>query len=107
MEEYDEIVEQLKLEWKKGKKKRNKSVIKTCMEKTSILRQKWVMEEKPLISQVLCKFPPLRESRQVSFDECQSIYHNICNRFARNFVALLIKKISRTLRKNGLNGSAK
>lgn len=64
-EEYDETVELLRAEWKKGKKKRSKSYIKMCMEKTALLRQKWIMEERPLINLVLKKFPPLRESKQV------------------------------------------
>ncbi len=64
--EYKKSVADLCLEWKKGRKKRSRVLIKELMEHTGGLRRKWIMEEGPMISQILKNFPPLRESRMVS-----------------------------------------
>ena len=66
IEKYDEDVAVLKLEWKKGRKQRSHAVLKELMNETATQRNKWIIEEKPLISEVIRKFPPLKESRMVS-----------------------------------------
>ena len=43
-----------------------KYTIKQLMLKTAPLRKKWIMEEGPLVSEILKKFPALREPRAVS-----------------------------------------
>lgn len=66
LEEYEKAVSELLTEWKKGHKKRNNATIKDLMEQTKGQRQKWIAEDNPLISQVLAKFPPLKQSKMVS-----------------------------------------
>lgn len=61
----DQKVGDLCTEWKKGCKKRNQSTIKLLMEETRILRQKWIIEDRPMLTQVFLKFPSLRDSRVV------------------------------------------
>ena len=60
----DDVLE-LSVEWKKGRKKRNMATIKNLLEKTRGYRQKWICEERPLIYQVLSKFPLLNDSKMV------------------------------------------
>lgn len=55
----------LHTEWKKGKKKRSHSVLLELMEETRGVRQKWISEERPMVSEVVKKFPPLKEYRMV------------------------------------------
>jgi DNA primase catalytic subunit len=64
-EEYEQVVTQLQLEWKKGRKGRSQTLIKQLMEKTSITRRQWITDEKPLVADVLSKFPMLKQSRMV------------------------------------------
>ena len=66
-DDYEEALAELQTEWKKGKKGgRNHSVIKQLMEKTASTRHRWITDERPLVSQVLEKYPLLKESRMVS-----------------------------------------
>ena len=67
-DEYEEAVQTLKVEFKKGGKNKGKhSTIKNLMEKTRKLRCQWIKEKHPLISEVLEKFPCLASSKWVSF----------------------------------------
>ena len=63
--DYDESISNLKLEWKRGKK-RNPAVIKELMARKSVKRNEWIMEESPLVRVVLSKFPVLRDIKVVS-----------------------------------------
>lgn len=58
---------ELRTEWKKGKKNRNQSTVKTLMEGTRDTRNKWIVHERPLITDILRKFPSLRDSKVVSY----------------------------------------
>lgn len=64
--DFEEIVGNIELEWKKGKKRRSPAVIKDLMALTAIKRNEWIMEENPLISQVLSKYPVLKDTKIVS-----------------------------------------
>ena len=67
-DEYEEAVQALKGEFKKGGKGKGKhSTIKNLMEKTRKLQYKWIREEHPLISEVIEKFPTLSSSKWVNF----------------------------------------
>lgn len=65
-EEYEERVAELRAEWKKGRKNRNQSSIKSLMESTRDTRHKWIVHARPLVSDVLHKFPSLKDSKVVS-----------------------------------------
>lgn len=67
-EEYQEAVEKLQEEYrnKKGKKSTNHSIIKNLMEKTKLRRHEWIRKDRPLILEILDKFPYLSTSRWVS-----------------------------------------
>ena len=65
-EECKETMDELNQEYKKSKRERNHATIKHLMEATKQHRRKWIMEERPLMSEVLDKFPFLASSKQVS-----------------------------------------
>lgn len=67
-EEYEEAVEVLQDEYnnKKNKKGSSHKVIKDLMEKTKQRRHQWIRRDRPMITEVLEKFPVLRTSRWVS-----------------------------------------
>ena len=65
-DEYEQAVTMLKYEWKKGRKSRSQATIKELMDKTAQLRRGWIEAERPLVSDVLAKFPCLSQSRAVS-----------------------------------------
>lgn len=67
-EEYEEAVQKLQEECKskKGKKAANHSIIKNLMEKTKLRRHQWIRQDRPLILEILDKFPYLSTSRWVS-----------------------------------------
>ena len=68
-EEYEEAVQVLQDEYnnrKKNKKGSNQKVIKDLMEKTKVKRHQWIRQDRPMITEVLDKFPVLRTSRWVS-----------------------------------------
>ncbi len=64
-EEYEEAVQELSKEWKKGKKNRSQAIIKDLMAKTDVGRRNWITKEKPLIADVVLKFPCFSSSRMV------------------------------------------
>ena len=60
--EYEQVVTQLQLECKKGRKGRSQTLIKQLMDKTSITRHQWITNEKPLVADVLlCKISAVYE----------------------------------------------
>lgn len=66
-ENYDEAFAELSAEWKKGKKG-NQVVIKRLMATTATRRRNWITSERPLICDVLKKFPALSNTRMVSLN---------------------------------------
>lgn len=68
-EEYEEALKQMQEEYKsrsvKGKEGRSSSTIKHLMGKTRLQRLKWIQDERPLVSEVLKKFPFLKTNRWV------------------------------------------
>lgn len=69
-DEYEEAVEHLQQEFKnksKGKKGKGFGFVKELMTKTRFRRHQWVSSDRPLISEVLEKFPYLSSSRWVSY----------------------------------------
>ena len=62
---YEEAVQDLKAEWKKGRKSRSQAKMKDLMSKTGPMRRKCITEVRPLVSDVLLKFPCLTQSRVV------------------------------------------
>ena len=65
-DEYEKAVEDLKAEWEKGKRKRSFAIIKDLMTKTENGRRTWIMKERPLITDILAKYPCLSSYRIVS-----------------------------------------
>ena len=75
-EEYEETVRKLQEEFKNknGKKGSSHSIIKNLMEKTKFQRHKWIRQDKPMILEVLDKFPYLSTSRWVSLHKNLKIF---------------------------------
>jgi len=68
-EEYDAAIEELNEEYtlrKAGKKGKGHGRVKELMELTKARRVHWICEDKPLISEILQKFPFLKTNRWVS-----------------------------------------
>lgn len=65
-DEYIQAMAELKLECDKQRKKRSQVKIKDLMEKTFNGRRKWIVNDRPLVAEVLKAFPPLGESKDVS-----------------------------------------
>ena len=65
-DEYEVIIEQLKEEHKKKKKYQNHDAILQLMERSLSRRRKWIVENKPLVIEILNKFPLLDTSEVVS-----------------------------------------
>lgn len=68
-DEYEEAIVQLQQEFKnkgKGKKGKGHGFVKNLMIKTRFRRHQWINNDRPLISEVLQKFPHLSTSRWVS-----------------------------------------
>ena len=65
-DEYKQAVTMLKDKWKKGHKSRSQATIKELMDKTAQLRRSWIEAQRPLVSDLLAKFPCLSQSRTVS-----------------------------------------
>ena len=57
----DQIVKQF------SKANKNKTTLTSLMKETAANRHKWITEEKPLISEVLCKFPLLKDFDMVIY----------------------------------------
>ena len=66
-EEYDEAIETLQDEFKKksGKHKGSSSTVKHLLDKTRRLRLVWVQDERPLVTEVIKRFPHLKLNRWV------------------------------------------
>ena len=65
-EEYKESMDELNQEYKKSKRERNHATIEQLMKATQQHCRKWIVEEHPLMSEVLDKFPFLASSKKVS-----------------------------------------
>ena len=67
-EEYEEAMEKLQEEYKSKKRKKatNHSFMKNLMEKTKLRCHQWIRQDRPLILEILYKFPYLSTSRWVS-----------------------------------------
>lgn len=66
VQDYEDSIADLNSEWKKGHKKRSRVKVKELMDHTAGMRRNWIVEENPMISQILKSFPPLKESKTVS-----------------------------------------
>ena len=67
------MIKELQAEYIKGRKgSRNQALLKQLMEKTR-RRRRWIENERPLVSEVVGRFPCLGTSRMVSSLDC-SIY---------------------------------
>ena len=78
-DEYEEAVEHLQVEFKnKGKgKKGSLSYVKDLMMKTRFRRHQWISNERPMISEVVEKFPYLSRSRWVSISYSRNIIQTL------------------------------
>ena len=66
-DEYEAVIKELQTEYKKGRKGgRNQALLKQLMEKTRKGRRRWIENERPLVSEVIGRFPCLETSRMVS-----------------------------------------
>ena len=66
-EEYEAAVKELQTEYRKGRKRgRNQALLKQLMERTRRGRRRWIENERPLVSEVIGRFPCLETSRMVS-----------------------------------------
>ena len=73
-EEYEEAIQNLKAELKKGGKRVGKhSTVKHLMELTRAKRCHWIQQDRPLISEVVDKFPCLAFSKWVRI--CMEFYY--------------------------------
>ena len=66
-EEYEEVVSELAAEWRKDKRVRSMATVKNLFDQTSKRRRNWITSEKPLLSDILDKYPCLASSRVVRF----------------------------------------
>lgn len=76
-DEYEEAIKELQQEFKskgKGKKGNGHGFVKNLMAKTRVRRRQWINSDRPLISDVLEKFPYLSTSRWVSFIFSRDVY---------------------------------
>lgn len=69
---YEEAVENLKAELKKKGKGKHKT-IKNIMEATRTIRCQWINEKRPLMAEVLLKFPCLAYSKWVKMFYCMKL----------------------------------
>ena len=65
-DEYEAALSDLAEEWSKGRRSRSQAVIKELMDKTAPQRRKWIEQDRPMVSDVLSKYPCLGHSRSVS-----------------------------------------
>ena len=66
-EVYKEVVSELAAEWRKDKRVRSMATVKNLFDQTSKRRRNWITSEKPLLSDILDKYPCLASSRVVRF----------------------------------------
>ena len=65
-DEYDKTVADLSTEWKKGTNRRSQALVRDLLQKTARGRRKWITQERPLVFEVVTKFPCFKTSRMVS-----------------------------------------
>lgn len=65
-DEYEKAILDLTEEWKKGRRSRSQAVVKELMDKTRPHRRRWIEQDRPMVSDVLSKFPCFVHSRTVS-----------------------------------------
>lgn len=65
-DEYEKAILDLAEEWKKGRRSRSQAVVKDLMDKTGPHRRRWIEQDRPMVSEVLSKFPCFGHSRTVS-----------------------------------------
>lgn len=66
-EKYDEYLEQLQVEFTKGKRGRNLATIKQIMKKTREIRWKWIRNDRPPVQDILKAFRSLASEITVSY----------------------------------------
>ena len=64
--EYNEAIDELQKEFRKGRKGWSRQLIIELLDKTRQRRLKWIKEEKPLVSAIVKKFPALESPKVVS-----------------------------------------
>ena len=65
-DEYEKAILDLTDEWKKGRRSRSQAVVKELMDKTGPNRRRWIEQDRPMVADVLSKFPCFGHSRTVS-----------------------------------------
>ena len=65
-EEYEDAVMELKHAYRGDKKRRNYAKIKLLMESTQPQRRQWILEKRPLVAEIIEKFPFLSSNKTVS-----------------------------------------
>ena len=65
-DEYEAALSDLADEWSKGRRSRSHAVVKELMDKTAPQRRKWIEQDRPMVSDVLSKYPCFGHSRHVS-----------------------------------------
>ncbi len=65
-DEYEAALSDLADEWSKGRRSRSQAVVKELMDKTAPQRRKWIEQDRPMVSDVLSKYPCFGHSRHVS-----------------------------------------
>ena len=66
-EEYEEAIEQIKVEHQKGSRGgKNHAVLKQLMDKTQKRRAQWIRDGRPMVSEIIATFPCLSTIKGVS-----------------------------------------
>lgn len=66
-EEYEEAIEQIKAEYRKGSRGgKNHATLKQLMDKTQKRRVQWIRDGRPLVSEIVATFPCLKTGKGVS-----------------------------------------
>ena len=73
-EEFEEFVVDLAEEWRKDKKERNMATVKSLFDQTANRRRQWIINDRPLLSEVYDAFPCYSSSRLVSFHDTMCTY---------------------------------
>ena len=74
-DEYEKTIKKLQTEYKKGRKGgKNQALLKQLIEKTRRGRRRWIENERPLVSEVVGRFPCLGTSRMVRFLDCSGFF---------------------------------
>ena len=64
-----EFVGDLAEEWRKDKKERNMATVKSLFDQTANRRRQWIINDRPLLSEVYDALPCYSSSRLVSFHD--------------------------------------